>query len=115
MHAYKFDPQALKSPVAFIYDGKNIRWAKEAAGLKAKDKDGKLKMIDSSAAGFDLNDVGVHGDGARDNVFALDANGKVVIGVEAVHAAHHELGFGNWFKLYRAPGFFCEGHGYAPH
>lgn len=114
MNVYTFNPtKELTSPIVFFFDGKNARWSKEAAELKEKDTGGKLKMIDTSAAGFDLNDVGVHGEGAKNNVFVRDASGKVVSGVEAVHAAHAEIGFGNWFTLYRAPGFFCEGHGLA--
>ena len=113
MNIYKFDPKTLQTPITFIYDGKNTRWSKEAAGIKEKNKDGKLKMVDSSAAGADLG--GIKADQVADHVFARDASGKVVTGVEAVHAAHHAVGFGSWFTLYRAPGFFCEGHGYEKH
>lgn len=113
MNIYKFDPSVLKSPITFIYNGNNKRWAEEAKFLKNKDKDGKLKLVDASAAGADLGS-GVSADAAKNTVFARDAAGTVVHGVDALYAAFNEIGFGSWFHLYRIPGLLSEGTGFHP-
>jgi hypothetical protein len=111
MSIYKFDPKTLKAPLTFIYNGASRRWADEAAFIKSKDSGNKLTYIDASKAdpgpGVDANAV-------KSTPFLRDATGKIVSGLDAVYGAHQGIGFGDWFRFNRIPGFVSEGTGIGP-
>lgn len=112
MSIYNFDPNTLKSPLTFIYNGANRRWADEAAFIRSKDTGKQLSFVDV-AAGGDAG-PGVSADAVKFTPFARDAAGKVVSGLDAVYGAHHAIGFGPWFRFNRIPGFKSEGTGIVP-
>ncbi len=111
MSIYNFDPNTLKSPLTFIYNGANRRWTDEVAFIKSKDTANKLNYVDASK--FDPG-PGVDATAVKSTPYLRDATGKVVTGLDAVYAAHNGIGFGPWFRFNRVPGFLSEGTGIGP-
>jgi hypothetical protein len=111
MSIYKFDPNTLKGPLTFIYNGTNKRWSDEAEFLKSKDTGNKLSYVDAARTdpgpGIDANAV-------KKTPFLRDSAGKLVSGLDAVYGAYNGIGFGFWFKFNRIPGFVSEGTGIGP-
>jgi hypothetical protein len=111
MSIYKFDPNALKAPLTFIYNGANRRWSDEVEFLKSKDTGNKLSYVDVARTdpgqGIDANAV-------KKTPFLRDSTGKVVSGLDAVYGAYNGIGFGFWFRFNRIPGFVSEGTGIGP-
>ncbi|HWV18357.1 MAG TPA: hypothetical protein VNZ68_07265 [Rhodocyclaceae bacterium] len=111
MSIYNFDPNTLKAPLTFIYNGANQRWKDEAAFIKAKDTGNKLSYIDASKAD---PGPGIDPAAVKKTPFLRDATGKLVSGLDAVYGAHNGIGFGFWFRFNRIPGFVSEGTGVKP-
>lgn len=111
MSIYNFDPNTLKAPLTFIYNGANKRWSDEVAFIKTKDSGNKLNYIDASKAD---PGPGIDPEAVKKIPFLRDATGKLVSGLDAVYGAHHGIGFGFWFRFNRIPGFVSEGTGVKP-
>lgn len=111
MSIYKFDPNSLKAPLTFIYNGADTRWHDEAEFIKSKDSGKKLTYVDTSKAD---PGPGVDAAAVKKTPFLRDATGKVVSGLDAVYGAHNGIGFGFWFRFNRIPGFVSEGTGIQP-
>jgi len=104
MNIYAFDPNTLKAPLTFIYNGGNKRWSEEVHFVESRDSENKLIIVNAADAGADLG-AGVSADAVKKIPF---------VRIDAVYAAHNAIGLGPWFKFNRIPGFYSEGTGIVP-
>ena len=76
----------------------------EMSGLAARDRDGRLRMLDCSAAGFrdaDSAAAGLAQDALLQRLHARDAQGRWLVGIPAFAAAYEAAGFPRFARLLR--------------
>ena len=95
---------APDSPLTLVFDGSLAASKEEAEHLKSKDKDGRLNLVDISAANVNPSDFGCTADEVRRSIRVRDASGKMLSGAAALEAAHEAVGLGSYFRFTRLPG-----------
>ena len=85
----------LRYPLTVFYDGSCPLCVREMAGLRARDRQGRLELVDCSAAEFD--DEGLRAEGiTRESLLRLihvrDAHGRWRVGPSGLEAAYRAVG-----------------------
>jgi len=114
MQTMTFDPNKLQPPVTMLFDGTNAASVHEIEFLKSRNKDARLEFVDLSAAAASAGNYGVSAAAVKAQLHARDAAGQVVVGNDALYAAHAAIGLASWFEMCRLPGFLSVGTGIGP-
>ena len=86
---------ALKFPLTVFYDASCAMCASEMHALKARDTGGRLALVDCSAPEFkhvDAENEGVTVDAMMALVYARDAGGRWLVGVDCFEAVYRAAG-----------------------
>jgi predicted DCC family thiol-disulfide oxidoreductase YuxK/ubiquinone/menaquinone biosynthesis C-methylase UbiE len=78
--------------------------ATEVEGLRRRDAGGKLRLVDISAPAFDASPYGRTLDELMARMHAIDAEGRTLVGMDAVRAAYGAVGLGWLVAPTRWPG-----------
>ena len=114
MKAWSFDLNKLQAPVAVFYDGGDAASAHEITFLQGKNSDNKLEFVDVASSPHRAADYGVSAAVVGNRLYARDASGQVMTGIDALFAAHAVIGLAAWFVMCRLPGFLSVGTGIGP-
>lgn len=85
----------LLYPLTIFYDASCPMCASEMEALKARDRDGRLELVDCSAAAFDetvLAGTPIRRDDLMTLIHARDAHGRWLVGVEVFEIAYAAAG-----------------------
>ena len=82
------------APLTLLYDGACPICAQEMHRLARGDRDGRLRFVDISVPNFDSSGYGVSLDDMMALMHAVKADGRILVGIDALHAAYDAVGFG---------------------
>ena len=85
----------IRYPLTVFYDASCPLCAGEMRALKSRDQDGKLQLVDCSAADFDesvLAGVAIRRHDLMALIHARDAHGRWYVGVDALEQAYAAAG-----------------------
>ena len=82
------------APLTLFYDGACPICAHEMLRLARRDHDRRLRFIDIAGVEFDGSRYGASKDRMMKLMHAMRADGRMLVGVDAVHAAHEAVGLG---------------------
>lgn len=86
----------LLYPLTIFYDASCPMCAREMRGLKARDRGGRLELVDCSAPDFDqtvLAGTPIRREDLMTLIHARDAHGRWLIGPEVLNAAYAAAGY----------------------
>ncbi len=108
-----FDANKVQVPVTVFYNSDHAESSVEVDYLISKNN-GNLIFVDVSTDSESATQANLTVADIDHKVFAKDANGLVLSGVDALYLAHHVIGLGSYFRMGRLPGFSSEGTGIGP-
>ncbi len=85
----------LLYPVTVFYDASCAMCASEMLALKARDRDGRIELVDCSAPEFDetvLAGTGIRREALMALIHARDAHGRWLVGIDVFEAAYAAAG-----------------------
>jgi predicted DCC family thiol-disulfide oxidoreductase YuxK len=90
-------------PLTVFYDRSCPLCAEEMHALKARDRDGRLELVDCSTATFD--DSGLVGDGIRradlmERIHVRDRGGRWFVGIDAFEVVYRAAGLENVARVW---------------
>jgi predicted DCC family thiol-disulfide oxidoreductase YuxK len=96
----------IRYPLTVFYDASCPMCASEMHALKERDRDGRLALVDCSAAEFDEN--ALLGDGLRrrdlmELIHARDACGRWLVGVDAFEVIYRVAGLEAAARVWGSP------------
>jgi predicted DCC family thiol-disulfide oxidoreductase YuxK len=83
-------------PLRLLYDRACLICRSEMHALAARDREGRLELVDISARDFDAGRWGATHAHLNARIHAVDARGVTLIGVPALRAAYGAVGLGAW-------------------
>lgn len=95
-------PSPLQYPLTVFYDASCPLCAVEMHALKARDRDGRLELVDCSAPEFDARVLGlpVTRDALMERIHARDGDGRWLTGVDVFEAVYAAAGLGSLARLW---------------
>lgn len=82
------------APLTLLYDGTCPVCAHEMVRLARLDHHRRLRYVDIAANGFDCSRYGVSREHMMTLMHAVRADGSMLVGVDALHAAYEAVGLG---------------------
>ena len=80
--------------LTYLYDGACPICAGEVDGLRRRDRDGNLRLVDISAPAFDASRYGRTLGELMSRMHAIDGEGRTLLAMDAVRAAYAAVGLG---------------------
>ena len=80
--------------LTYLYDGACPMCAGEVEGLRRRDREGRLCLVDISAPSFDASRYGRTLDELMTRMHAIDGDGRTLVAMDAVRAAYAAVGLG---------------------
>ena len=80
--------------LTYLYDGACPLCAGEVDGLRRRDVEGQLCLVDISASSFDASRYGRTLEELMTRMHAIDGEGRTLVAMDAVRAAYEAVGLG---------------------
>lgn len=85
-------PSTIQYPLTVFYDGSCALCAAEMIALQKLDRDGRLELVDCSAADFDDAGLAVSRAAMMSRIHARDADGRWLSGIDVFEATYGAAG-----------------------